>query len=230
MGGAHMAPAHMGGAHMAPAHHAHYGAAHHPGNNYRGFGYGGTGVFIGLGGFGMGGLGYGLGYGSLGYGGYGYGPGYGYNYGYPGTYPGSYTNRIGVPAISGTYYATPSTNPYLTTPYQVYPLQQSVQPMVPPGTDPEPQPLPLPVPGQNPQPSATAGQTGTLTVITDAGATVTFDGIDTKETGTRHSFTTKPIPVGIEKRILVKVDGPGGPSSITLSLRGGEKATVDMRK
>jgi uncharacterized protein (TIGR03000 family) len=219
---------------MAPAHHAHYGAAHHPGYNYSSYGYRGG---LGYGGIGLFGLGYGLGYGGLGYGygglGYGYsGLGYGgYGYGYPGYSSGSYTNLIGVPAISGTYYPTPATSPYSapfsTAPYQVIPSQPSVQPMVPPGAEPEPQPLPLPAPGDK---NAAAGQPGTITVITNEGATVTFDGIDTKETGARHSFTTQPIPAGTEKKVLVKVDGPGGPSSITLSLKGGEKATVDMRK
>lgn len=217
MGGVHTGGVHMGGVHTAPgAHHSYYAAPYH--NS-------GSRVFIGVGGYGgyglYGPLGYGLGYSPFGYSGYNYGGvGYGalgYGYGYPGTYSGS----LSVPVIPGTYYANPS--------YQSIPLQQiPAQPMVSP--DPQPQPLPLPSPTTQPIKGIGEGKPGTITVITNEGATVTFDGIDTKETGSRHSFTTKPIPLGSEIRVKVQVDGPGGASSISIGLRSGEKATVDMRK
>jgi uncharacterized protein (TIGR03000 family) len=190
-------------------------------------GYSGTRVVIGVGigggyyGSGLyGPLGYGLGYSPFGYsglnyGGLGYGP-LGYGYGYPGRSVGV----IGVPVIPGSYYATPYQ-------YQSIPVQPiPVQPMV----SPDPQPLPLPSPTIQPIKGIGEGKPGTITVITNEGATVTFDGIDTKEAGTRHSFTTKPIPLGSEIRVKVQVDGPDGASSISIGLRSGEKATVDMRK
>ncbi|HEY1190097.1 MAG TPA: TIGR03000 domain-containing protein [Gemmata sp.] len=162
------------------------------------------GVFIGIG-SGLGyGYGSGLGYGNLGYGygGYGYSGGYGYrNYGY---------NSLGIPAIPGAYIA-PS--------YSVVPSQ----PLDPQPLD--PQPLPLPVTNATGEAAP-----ATITVIASDGAKVTFDGIDTNQTGTRHSFTTRPIDPGAEKRVSVKVDGPGGPATISIGVRAGEKATVDMRK
>jgi len=208
-----MGGAHPGGAHH-PGVHPGYGGAHH---SYYAAPYSGSRAFIG-GGYGYGGLygplGYGLGYSPFGYSGLNYGGlGYGalgYGYGYPGSYSGSYSGSLGTPVIPNTY----------TAPYQYTPSQPLVNP------DPQPQPLPLPN-----QPGATGeGQPGTLTVITNEGATVSFDGIDTKETGSRHSFTTKPIPPGTEKRVQIKVDGPGGPSTISVGMRSGEKATVDLRK
>ena len=72
-------------------------------------------------------------------------------------------------------------------------------------------------------------QPATITVITSAGATVSFDGLASEQTGTRHSFTTKPIAPGVQTRVNVKVNGPGGPSSVSISVKSGEKATVDMR-
>jgi uncharacterized protein (TIGR03000 family) len=220
MGGAHIGGAHMGGIHHGAhpgyggAHHSHYAAPYHSGSRLflgGGYGYGyGSGLY--------GPLGYGLGYSpfgysSLNYGGLGYGA-LGYGYGYPNSYSGSY-GSLGTPVIPNTY----------TAPYQYTPQYTPSQPMM---VNPDPQPQPLPVPAQ---PGSTGeGQPGTITVITNEGATVTFDGIDTKETGARHSFTTKPIPPGAEKRVQIKVDGPGGPSTISVGVRSGEKATVDLRK
>ena len=56
-----------------------------------------------------------------------------------------------------------------------------------------------------------------------------FDDLASEQTGTRHSFTTKPIASGVQTRVLVKVNGPKGASSISIGVRSGEKATVDMR-
>jgi uncharacterized protein (TIGR03000 family) len=75
-------------------------------------------------------------------------------------------------------------------------------------------------------PATGVSAAATITVVTNAGAKVTFDGIESDQTGTRHSFTTKPIAAGAEARVQVKVDG----SSISIGVRAGEKATVDMRK
>jgi uncharacterized protein (TIGR03000 family) len=177
------------------------------GGGFGGF-YGGYGGYYG----GYGGYGSGYAdpyYSGLSYGGAGYGaPGYGYN--------GPSTYVIPVP------YQSP------------YPGPNSVPPMVPP--DPEPLPLPKPQtqPQTQPQPTdvvtVSGWRPGTITVLTNEGATVTFDGIDTKETGSRHSFTTKPIQPNAEIWVKIKVDGPGGSASVAVGLRGGEKATVDMRK
>jgi uncharacterized protein (TIGR03000 family) len=197
-----MGGGHMGGIHPGGAYH-HYATPYH---------YGSYGSRVGIGyGSGLyGPLGYGLGYSPFGYSGLNYGGlGYGalgYGYGYPGRYSSGY---LGVPVVPGTY-----STPY----YQTVPSQPLVNP------DPNPQPLPLP------SNNTAEAKPGTITVITNDGATVTFDGIDTKEAGTRHSFTTKPIPPGAEIRVQVKVDGPGGPSTISIGMRSGEKATVDMRK
>lgn len=215
-GGGHMGGGHMGGAHMGHMGGAHMGGVHHT-TGFRGvgYGYGGYGLYgLGYGGYGLGYGGYGLGYGGygLGYGGYG-GYGYGYpSYGYS-SYPSyGYGSSIGVPAIPGVYQIPPQTVPS--------------QPMTNPANPADPNPIPLPLPNGNtgePQP-------GTITVVTDEGASVTFDGIANDQKGTRHTFTTKPIARGVETRVSVKVDGPNGPSTISIGIRAGEKATVDMRK
>jgi|GEM_PF-6057518 len=230
-GGGHMG-GHVGGAHMGHVGGAHMGGVHHY-SGYRGVGYGyggyglGYGGLYGLGGYGLGYGGYGLGYGGYGlgyglgsyggYGGYGYGyPSYGYSsYGYS-SYPSyGYGSSIGVPAIPGVYSIPPQTVPS--------------QPMTTPANPADPNPIPLPLPNGN---NGNAGepQPGTITVVTDEGATVTFDGIANDQKGTRHTFTTKPLAPGVETRVSVKVDGPNGPSTVSIGIRAGEKATVDMRK
>ena len=188
----------MGGAHP-PGGGARYVAPPYSGAHYGGGYYGGTrsGIYIGLG---TGGLGYGgLGYSGLGYGGGYYGGG---NYGYG--------NLLGVPVVPGTYSA------------QYPPLYQS-QPL-PPLNDPNAEPVPLPLPN-GPVPTGEAVP-AKITVITSEGAKVTFDGIESDQTGTRHSFTTKPLSTSAEARVKVSVDG----ATISIGVRGGEKATVDMRK
>ena len=190
----------MGGAHYAAPH---YGGAHY-GGGYRSGIYGGG---LGYGGLGYGGLGYGgLGYSSLGYGGLGYSGGYygGGNYG-GGNY--GYGNSLGVPVIPGTYFAQ-------------YPPQYQSLP-VQPLRDPNAEPIPLPLPADSAESSPAK-----ITVITSEGAKVTFEGIESDQTGTRHSFTTKPLSTSGEVRVKVIVDG----STISIGVRGGEKATVDMRK
>ena len=194
----------MGGAHYAAPH---YGGAHY-GGGYRSGIYGGG---LGYGGLGYGGLGYGgLGYSSLGYGGLGYSGGYygGGNYG-GGNY--GYGNSLGVPVIPGTYFA--QYPPQYPPQYQSLPVQ--------PLRDPNAEPIPLPLPADSAESSPAK-----ITVITSEGAKVTFEGIESDQTGTRHSFTTKPLSTGGEVRVKVTVDG----STISIGVRGGEKATVDMRK
>jgi len=210
----------MSGAHMGTAHYA----APHYSNAYRG-GYGGG---LGYGGLGYGGIGlYGLGYGlgssplySSGYYGGGYGGGLSYGYG---GYP-SAGGSIGVPAIPGTYYPQ----------YQYVP-PTNLGPVMPPAVDPnapDPTPLPLPNPDGGTPSSATTlvsgGNTAAakITVLANPGAKVTFDGVASDQNGGRHSFTTKPLSKGAESRVKVSVDG----STISLGVRGGETATVDMRK
>lgn len=167
----------------------------------------GVSIGIGIGSPGLyGPLTYGLGGSPFGYGGYssygglGYGP-LGYGYGYPNS-----ISIIGVPTIPRTY--SPQPLPPIT--------------YIDPFVEPNPAPLPLPLP------SAAAGEASTakITVITNENAKVTFDGIESEQTGTRHSFTTRPIASGVEIRVKVQVDG----SSISIGVKAGEKATVDMRK
>jgi len=204
-GGGHAGGAHVGGAHVGGVH---VGGVH-PSTAHFSNGSRAVVVYGGYGGYG-GGL-YGLGYGGGYYGGgYGGGLGYGslgYDYGYPGG------SSLGVPVIPGSY----------------YPQYQSIPPMLP-AVDPnaDPRPLPLPNAGAAPGAPAGAGETATakITVITNAGAKVSFDGIESDQTGTRHSFTTRPISKNTDVRIKVVVDG----SSISIGVRGGEAATVDMRK
>jgi uncharacterized protein (TIGR03000 family) len=196
----------IGGVRVAPVAAPYYRAAPY----YSGY-RGGVSIGIGIGGgYGSGlygPLGYGLGYSPFGYsglpyGGVGYGA-LGYGYGYPPT-----RVVVGVPIGS---IATPR-------PYQSIP----VQPMVAPGADPIPLPLPAPDNSGRAEPA-------TITVVTSEGATVTFDDLASEQTGTRHSFTTKPIASGAEARVNVTVNGPNGPSSVSIRVRSGEKATVDMR-
>ena len=87
--------------------------------------------------------------------------------------------------------------------------------------------LPLPVPDNV---NSGKGEPAVITVVTSEGATVMFDDLASEQTGTRHSFTTRPIASGVQTRVLVKVNGPGGASSVSIGVRSGEKATVDMRK
>ncbi|MFM8271660.1 MAG: TIGR03000 domain-containing protein [Gemmata sp.] len=153
-----------------------------------------------------------------------YNDGYGsLGYGYPSGFRGSNYGTFGVPLNPGTYYPDPQ---YRAVPQSPYPIEQVPAPQ--PAGDPNPVPLPLPPNGAGA--GATEGTPATITVVASAGAKVTFDGIDTEQTGGRHSFTTRPIAPGAEKRVSIKVDGPGGPSTMVLSMRAGEKATVDMRK
>jgi uncharacterized protein (TIGR03000 family) len=212
-----------------------------------GYGYGyGYGIY-GLG-YGYGGLypysyggygGYGLGYGGLG----GYGGGLG---GYGGT-------GYNFPATGGGI-AAPYTNPSTGLPYlylEPRPMvppgaDQPQRPMVPPGGDPAPQPLPVPPNGGNggnggngngngnvningKNGAAAQGEPATIVVFTSEGATVSFEGLASEQTGTRHSFTTKPLAPGAEARVTVQVGGSSS-SSVTLRVRAGEKATIDMRR
>jgi uncharacterized protein (TIGR03000 family) len=198
----------------------HHYAAPHYSSGYRG-GYYGGGLGYG-GGIGLYGLGYGLGYSPLtspGYYGGGYGGGLSYGYG---GYPSG--GSIGVPAIPGTYYPQ----------YQYIPPAQPA-PTMPPAVDPnapDPTPLPLPTPNGG-TPSATTalvsgGNTASakITVLANPGAKVSFDGVASDQNGGRHSFTTKPLSKGAETRVQVKVDG----STISIGVRGGESATIDMRR
>ena len=105
--------------------------------------------------------------------------------------------------------------PY-AAPYRVLPAE----PVVEPGAGAEPDPLPLPLP------AAGEASTAKVTVVTNEGAKVTFDGIESDNAGTRHSFTTRPIPAGAELRVRVSVDG----STVRVGVKAGERATVDMRK
>lgn len=204
----------------APPPHAHPGSAHVGGYGYRPApypyygGYRGVSIGIGVGpgyGYGLyGPLNYGLGgspfgYGGVPYGGVGYGA-LGYGYGYPST-----RTVIGLPATSGATIISGAT----PRPYVYIPPQSQ------PSTDPIPQPLPVPNSGK--------AEPATITVITSEGATVSFDGLASEQTGTRHSFTTKPIAGGASVRVSVKVSGTGGPASVSISVGAGEKATVDMR-
>lgn len=166
--------------------------------------------------------------------GYGYGSPYNsfysggvpYNslgYGYPSQFRGSNYGSLGVPAIPGIYYPPARLDPN----FPGFPTEPLDNP---------PTPLPLPLPPGTPNATTvgvagtSAGTPATIIVVASDGAKVTFDGIDTDQTGTRHSFTTKPIAPGVEKRVSVKVDGPGGPATLTIGVRAGEKATIDMRK
>lgn len=232
------APPHGGGGH-APAAHGHVGpapVAHNHGHvgtgyyggyrpvpysggygGYNSFGaYRGVGIGIGFGsGYGLyGPLNYGLGgspfgYGGLGYGGLGYGA-LGYGYGVPST-----RAVVGVPATTVVTGSSP-------LPYTYGSPLPSITSLQPSG-DPVPQPLPTPA-------GSAAAEPAVITVITSEGATVSFDGLASEQTGTRHSFTTKPLPSGAQTRVSIKVTGADGrPSTVTLGVAGGEKATVDMR-
>jgi uncharacterized protein (TIGR03000 family) len=205
-GGVRVAPAPVGGVRIGPAP---IGVVRPPVavpyySGYR------NGVSIGIGvGSGLyGPLGYGLGYSPFGaygwpYGGVGYGA-LGYAYGLPATRS---IVVVGVPVVSGV--SIP--NPYVPP-----------QPSVGPG---DPIPLPLPAPGTSGQ-----AEPATITVITSPGATVSFDGLESEQPGARHSFTTRPITAGVTARVSVKVTGPsGGVSTVSISVKAGEKATVDMR-
>ena len=193
----------MGGAH--PSGGAHYATPYSSGARYGGGYYGGSRTII-VGGYGYGGLGYGgLGYGGLGYSGFGPTGGYygGGNY--------AYNNSLSVPVIPGTYSA------------QYPPQYQSLSPLQP-LNDPNAAPIPLPLP--NGAVGSGEAAPAKITVITSEGAKVIFDGIESDQTGTRHSFTTKPLGTTAETRVKVSVDG----ATISIGVRGGEKATVDMRK
>jgi uncharacterized protein (TIGR03000 family) len=254
-GGGHGGGGHGGGGHVGGAHVGGHpgGAIHHSGYpahyGYRGVGYGVYGL-----GYGYGGL-YPYSYGGLGYGGLGYG-GYGYSgLGYGGL--GGYSGGLGYggagynfPAVGGGI-AAPYTNgstglPYLyLEPRPMVPpgADQPQRPMVPPGGDPAPQPLPLPPNGGNggngngngnvningKNGAAAQGEPATIVVFTSEGATVSFEGLASEQTGTRHSFTTKPLAPGAEARVTVQVGGSSS-SSVTLRVRAGEKATIDMRR
>jgi uncharacterized protein (TIGR03000 family) len=106
-----------------------------------------------------------------------------------------------------------------------------------PNVDPTPQPLPPPpggvgaTTGSTTRPVAGSGtlsdtKTAKITVVTNEGAKVAFDGIESDQTGTRHSFTTRAIPAGTEIRVTVKADG----TTMSVGVRAGEKATIDLRK
>lgn len=163
-------------------------------------------------------------YGGIGYGynppfGYGYGPGFfptfgspystfGPNYGVGGSYS-TLGLRIGgptyVPPVIGTT-VVPSFGPSLGPPIPNVPLL-------------DPVPLPLPAAGET--------APATIVVLTKEGATVSFDGVDSPPGGARHSFTTKPLPTGTDTRVSVNLNG--GAITVTLRVRGGESATVDLR-
>lgn len=206
IGGVRVGPAPVGGVRIGPAP---IGGVRPPGavpyySGYR------SGVSIGIG-FGSGlygPLGYGLGYSPFGsygwpYGGVGYGA-LGYGYGLPATRSIVVT---GVPIVSGVSIPYPNVSP---------------QPWIGPG---DPTPLPLPLPD-----NSGLAEPATITVITSPGATVSFDGLESEQAGARHSFTTRPIAPGVTARVSVKVNGPsGGASTVSISVKAGEKATVDMR-
>jgi uncharacterized protein (TIGR03000 family) len=157
---------------------------------------------------------YGLGGSPFGYGGYssygaiGYGP---LGYGYPNTY-----SIIGVPTIPRTY-SVPITP---IQPYQPLPPISSIIPEA------DPMPLPLPPPGAAAPGAAGEANTAKITVISNETAKVTFDGIESEQTGSRRTFTTRPIAPGVQIRVRVQVDS----STISIGVKAGEKATVDMRK
>jgi uncharacterized protein (TIGR03000 family) len=132
-------------------------------------------------------------------------PGYGYRSPYSLSYPGT----LGLPATLGLPPATPRAGRAGMLP----PLRDMIPPMAPPAP-----------------PDANAGKSGTITVLAGAGATVTFDGAEGQGADGRHTYTTKPIPPGATVRLRVKVDAPGGASTISIGLQAGEKATVDLRK
>lgn len=162
-------------------------------------------------------------YGGIGYGysqpfGYGYGPGFfptfgspfstfGPNYGVVGGY-GTFGVRGGstyVPSVIGGT-VVPSYGP-------------SLGPAIPNGPLLDPVPLPLPAAGET--------APATIVVLTKEGATVSFDGIESPAGGARHSFTTKPLPTGFDTRVTVSLNG--GATTVSLRVRGGESATVDLR-
>jgi uncharacterized protein (TIGR03000 family) len=177
------------------------------------------------------GNGLGLGSGTFGYsripsGGTGYGT---YSNGYPssfyGPYNGSYLNIPRVPPI----YSPPSIPPHLLYPSGVVPVSPELPfmpPPIPPGG--EAPNKPAPAPKATPAPNASSA---TITVIVNEGATVSFDGVASEQTGPKRVYTTLAIASSVETRVVVKVSGPGGAgeSSITIRVRAGEKATVDMR-
>lgn len=215
-GGGHAGGGHAGGGHVGGSMGGHVGGYHpggsiggyHPGSIHTG-GYS-TGYRPVYGGIGYGGIGYGgLGYGGIGYGlgGYGLG-GYGLGgYGY-GVNPGYY---------GGTYYGGGYTTNY-ASPY-ANPNPTYVQPVNPV----------INVPQPVPQDVTTTPGTATLTVLTAEGAQVWFDGTASDQKGTIHTLTTAVIDVGQAKTVTVKVVGPSGsPASLPLTLKGGDKSTVDL--
>ena len=97
-------------------------------------------------------------------------------------------------------------------------------------------PLPLPLPpgapnapgapgGANENTAPVAGAVAKITVLANDGAKVTFDGVESTDTGIRHTFTTRPLSTNApETRVKVQVGG--STISIGLSLAA-EKATID---
>jgi uncharacterized protein (TIGR03000 family) len=198
-GGGHPGGGHPGGGHPGGGHPG--GAYYHSGGAYYhpGGGYYHHSYY--------GGYGYpfiGLGYGGFGYpySGLGYG---GYGYGRPyyggGYYDnGYYSNGYGYPAGYG--YTAP-----------VVPAGYSA------GYTPS-QPV-APAPVGDPAPA-------TLTVIVPDGAQLWFDGTPSDQTGPRRTFTTPPINPGQTQTVVVKMTTGGGPVTMPLQLRAGDKTTVDL--
>ncbi|MCI0704178.1 MAG: TIGR03000 domain-containing protein [Planctomycetia bacterium] len=182
-----------------------------------------------------------FGYSRIPYGGTGYGT---FSNGYPssfyGPYNGSYLNRPVVPQIHSPPAPTVPLRviyPSGIVPVEPVPELPVMPPPVPPWGEAPIKPAPAPVEPIKPAPApmtppASNASSATITVIVNEGATVSFDGVASEQTGTKRIYTTPPIASGVEKRVLVRVSGRGGAgaSSITIRVRAGEKATVDMTR
>jgi uncharacterized protein (TIGR03000 family) len=213
-----------------------------------GVGYGGYGGY-GLGGFGYGGLGYGgLGYGGLGYAGYGYGmpglgyggttyaPGYGMTYGYGGasTSPYSYVGygntytpyRFANSGYRGVGYAGYGT----TVPSSWAMAPNSYVAFYPPS-------FPRSSPAAPATPAGYGGgadNRATVQVEVPAGATLWFDGVQTKQTGAMRTFTTPALESGRSYHYDVKArweqDGKPVERTRRVDVYPGARVTVDFNQ
>lgn len=92
----------------------------------------------------------------------------------------------------------------------------------------------MPAPQVNPAPVALPAARGeaapaTITVLAPAGAKISFNGAAAEAKDGQFTFTTTPIAPGAETRVRIAVDGPGA-STMSVGMRAGEKATIDLRK
>ncbi|MDW8196641.1 MAG: hypothetical protein RMJ56_03430 [Gemmataceae bacterium] len=164
--------------------------------------------------------GYGLGfspfgYSGLPYGGVGYGA-LGYGFGYP-------SQAIGVTIPK-----------YRTVPPAAQPRGPQLRPPVEPqyweNTERLQQYAPSPLPLPAPKADSNDAQPATITIIARDGSTVTFNKQPGQQDGRQHTFTTAPIAAGTQIPVEIHIDHPQGASTLTLTVRPGDKISVDFRR